>query len=92
MSGASSGLGEQGCSLAVVYRLLIAVTFLAVKHGLWEIRASVVAARALGICSSQALGEQYFWFSGLCVPCHVGSSRTRDQTHVSCLGRQIFIH
>ena len=27
VSGASSGLGEQGCSLAVMYRLLIAVTF-----------------------------------------------------------------
>ena len=29
---------------------------------------------------------------GLVAPQHVESSQTRDQTHVSCIGRQILIH
>ena len=29
------------------------------------------------------------WHTGLVVPQHVGSSWTRDQTHVPCIGRQI---
>ena len=38
-------------------------------------------------CCSQAL-EHMLWFMGWVAPWHVGSSRTRDCTHVSCTGRQ----
>ena len=41
---------------------------------------------------SRACGLQYLWCTGLVVPQHVGSSWTRDQTHVPCTGRQILNH
>ena len=40
-------------------------------------------------CREQA---QQLWLTGLAAPCHVRSSRIRDQTCVSCIGRQILIH
>ena len=36
--------------------------------------------------------DQLLWLTGLAALQHVGSSRTRDQTHVSCIGRQILNH
>ena len=35
---------------------------------------------------------QQLWFMGLVAPRHVGSSRTRDRTHVPCIGRSILNH
>ena len=32
------------------------------------------------------------WCTGLVAPRHVGSSRTRDRTHVPCIGRRILNH
>ena len=32
------------------------------------------------------------WRTGLVAPRHVGSSRTRAQTHVPCIGRRTFNH
>ena len=32
------------------------------------------------------------WCMGLVAPWHVGSSQTRDHTHVPCIGRQILNH
>ena len=32
------------------------------------------------------------WLMALAAPRHVGSSRTRDRTHVPCIGRQILTH
>ena len=46
------------------------------------VRASVVAARRLSSCGTRAQLPHR----------HVGSSRTRDQTHVPCIGRQILNH
>ena len=40
-------------------------------------------------CRAQA---QQLWCTGLVAPRHVGSSRTRAQTCVPCLGRQILNH
>ena len=44
----------------------------------------------------QSTGSNYAGFSscgmGLVAPRHVRSSRTRDGTHVSCIGRQILSH
>ena len=48
-------------------------------------------------CGAQALGTQAFSSSRalaqqVVVLWHVGSSRTRDQTRVSCIGRRIHYH
>ena len=40
-------------------------------------------------CSAQA---QLLWRTGLVAPRHVGSSRTRAQTRVPCIGRRILNH
>ena len=44
---------------------------------------SCFAAWALGA------GLQELWYTGLVAPQHVGSSGTRDQTRVPCIGRRI---
>ena len=68
-------------SAAVVRGLLIAAASLVVERRLWGTRASVIVARGL---SSHG--------TGIVTPWHVGSFQTRDQTHVSCAGRQILYH
>ena len=35
---------------------------------------------------------QQLWHTGLVAPQHVGSSRTRDRTHVPCIGRRMLNH
>ena len=35
---------------------------------------------------------QQLWCVGLVAPGHMGSSQTRDETRVSCIGRQILYH
>ena len=44
-----------------------------------------VLEHGLGSCNTQA---QDWWHTGLAA-WHVGSSQTKDQTHVPCIGRQI---
>ena len=63
------------------------------------LRLLVVVGTGPGAC-----GLQWFWLPGseaqvsscgvwgLVAPKHVGSSRTWDQTHVSCIGRHILYH
>ena len=41
---------------------------------------------------SRVCGLQELWHRGLVAPRHVGSSWTRDQTHVPCIGRWILHH
>ena len=43
------------------------------------------------LLGSRAQAQQ-LWCRGSAAPWHVGSSRTRDQTRVSCIGRQILYH
>ena len=45
-------------------------------------------------CRAWALGvqAQELWLTGLAVPRHTVSSRTRDQTHVPCIGKRILNH
>ena len=50
------------------------------------VAGSLVAAPRL-----QSTGRQ-LWCTGLVAPQHVGSSRTRDRTRVSCIGRWILYH
>ena len=55
-------------------------------------------ARALGCMGFSNCGPglqgagSTLWCTGLIVPWYVGSSRTRDGTHVSCIGRRILYH
>ena len=41
---------------------------------------------------SRACGHLYLWVTGSVAARHVGSSWTRDQTHVPCIGRWILNH
>jgi len=56
-----------------------------IEHRLWSLRASAVSSQAL----EHRLRVAHM---GLVVLQHVGSSQTRDQTHVSYIGRQILYH
>ena len=55
-----------------------------------------IGARACGLQELRLPGPraqaQWLWHMGLIALQHVGSSRIRDQTHVSCIGRQILYH
>ena len=48
-------------------------------------------AQQLWLAGSRAQAQQ-LWCMGLDAPWHVGSSRTRDQTRVPCVGRRILNH
>ena len=50
--------------------------------------------RSLSCCGAQApdAQAQQLWLMGPVAPRHVGSSQTRSQTHVPCIGRQILNH
>ena len=43
-------------------------------------------------CMGFGVQTQQLWLTGFVALRHVGSSRTRDRTRVSCVGRQILIH
>ena len=73
--------GRVGFSRAAVCGLLIAVAS-AAEHELEGTQASEAAAPGL----------RQLWRKGLAAPRHVQSSRTRDQTCVSCISRQILYH
>ena len=53
-------------------------------------------SRALGLQLLQPPGSKaqahWLWHRGLVAPWHVGSSRTRGRTRVSCIGRHILYH
>ena len=61
----------------------------------WELLSSCGAQASrfggFSCCGARAQGSglQWLWQRGLVAPWHVGSSWTRDQTCVSCIGRQI---
>ena len=58
-------------------------------------RGSVQASRCCDFsCGERVLGAraQELWRRGLVAPLHVGSSRTRDRTHVLCITRRILNH
>ena len=65
-----------------------------VEHRLEGAWALADAAHELVSCwspGSKAQAQQ-LWCTGFVAPRHVGSSWTRDRTHVSCRGRQILNH
>ena len=57
-------------------------------------RASEVVTHGLSSYGAQApeAQAQQLWLMGLVAPRHVGSSQTRAQTRVPCIGRQILNH
>ena len=55
--------------------------------GLLIVKASL--AVVLGLQGTQA---QQLWCMSLVAPWQVGSYQIQDQTHVSCIGRQILYH
>ena len=75
---------SRGYSLVVVYRLLIAVAFL-----LWSTGSRVFGLHKLQLPGSRAQAEQWWC---LIAARHVGSSQTRDQIRVSCIGRWTVYH
>ena len=64
-------------------KLLLAVASLVAEHGLQGLWASVAVAPGLWQTGSVVVAL------GLVAPQQVGSSQTRDRTHVPCIGRQI---
>ena len=70
-----------GYSAVAVHRLLLVVASLVAERELETLR--------LSSCSSQALEHRHTLLVALW---RVGSSRTRDCTHVSCSGRWILYH
>ena len=71
-----ASFSEQGLLFGVMYRLATAV-------------ASVVEDQGSRHEGFRSCGTQAQWFCrmALVAPWHVGSSHTRDQTRVSCIGR-----
>ena len=91
---AFSSCGERGLLFIAVCGLLIAVASLVVEHGLQahglqqlQHVGSVVVVHGL-----QGAQAQQLWRMGLVAPWHVGSSQSRDQTHVPCIDRRILNH
>ena len=72
-----------------------------VASGLRSCSVRVLGCTGFSRCGSQAqylslagcrTQAQQLWHMGLIAPRHVGSSWTRDQTRVPCIGRQILNH
>ena len=82
-TGSSLAVAIRDSSLVAMCRPLIVVASLVWEHRLWGTRASVAM-----VPGSRAQSRQ-LWCIDLVAPGHVGSSRIRDQTRVSCVGRQI---
>ena len=57
----------------------------------WLLLLWSTGSRCVGF-SSCSMRAQQLWLAGLVAPQHVGSSRTRDRTHVPCIGRWILNH
>ena len=83
---AFSSCGEWGPLFIAVRGLLTVVSSLVAEH-----RLQVHGLQQLWLAGSRAQAQQ-LWSLGSATPPHVGSSQTRDQTRVPCIGRQIPIH
>ena len=77
---------NRGYSLVAKHRFLIAAASLVGAHELWARRLQWW--HRLG---SRAQAQE-LWHVVSVAPRHVGSSQTRDQTRVPCIGRQILNH
>ena len=82
-----SSCGQWGLLLVVVLRLLIALVSLGCGTQALRLRGF----SKLHLSGSRTQSQQ-LWLMSLVAPWQVGSSRIRDQTHVSCTGRWILYH
>ena len=57
----------------------------------WHAGPGAGGLQQLWLTGSRVRAQQ-LWCTGLAAPWHVGSSRTRDQTHVPCICRRILNH
>ena len=87
--GFSLAVMSRGYSLVVVHGLFIAVASL-VERSLWSRGSRCTGASAVAAPGLQSTGSGVV--SSLAVPRYVGSSWTRDRTHISCIGRWILYH
>ena len=87
VSGGYSSLWCAGATLPCGARASHCSGFSCCRAWALGAQASVVVARGLSSCGSQA---QQLWRMGLVALRHVGSSQTRAQTRVPCSGRRIF--
>ena len=80
--------------LKVTYLFGCAGSLLLCRDFLWLqwVGATLVVVRRLLIVAASCCRARELWHTGLVAPSHVGSSWTRDQTHVLCTGRQILNH
>ena len=78
LQGFSLVMASRVYFLAVARRILIAMAFLVAEAPVLGQVGSVVAAP-----KPWSAGAQELWSTGLVAPQHVGSSQTRDRTHVS---------
>ena len=94
MHGLSLVVGEQGLLSSCGAQVCHYSGFYCCGAWTLGMRASVVAACGFSSCGLQALGTwaQSFWHLDLTALQHVGSSRTRDQTSIPCIARQILNH
>ena len=83
-AGFSLAVASRGYPLDAVNGLLVAVASLIAEQGFWVPWASAVVAWAIEHRLS------HLGCTGLVAPWCMGSSWTGDQTHVFCIGRQIF--
>ena len=83
---AFSSCGERGLLFVAVRGLLIVVASLVAEH-----RLQVRGLQQLWLAGSRVQAQQLSR-TGLVAPRHVGSSPTRAQTHVPCIGRRIVNH
>ena len=73
----------------VVCRLLTVGASLVAEHRPGSFSSCGTQAQQLGLPGSRAQAQQ-LWHKGFAHLLHVGSSQTRHQTLVSCIGRRIF--
>ena len=83
--GFSLGVASRGYSPVAVHEFLIAVASLVVRHGLVVGMSCSTCAQQLWLVGSRARAQS--WHTDIVAPWHVGSSWTKDQTCVSCIGR-----
>ena len=82
---------KRGLLSVAMCRPLTAVASPVEEHSLWGFRSCSMWAQWLLLAGSRARA-QYLWHTGLVALWHVGSSRDRDRTRVSCIGKQVLYH
>lgn len=84
MSGFSVDVVSGGYAPGVLHGLLIAAASLVGKHRFQVDNFSS--------CVSRALAQRLSRCVVLIVPWHVGSSQTKGETHIYCIGKRILHH